>query len=149
MAKLDPTVKKETAYAAVWVFALSLLMEAVFLLIRKWTPAVLTGNLIGGAAAVGNYLLLGVTVAKAVSGPADRAALKIRSSMTGRLLGQAAICSLAVGLMHTNVYATLLPLLFPRIGIAFRPMIDRKRGKTGGGAETITDASTEGSDLLD
>lgn len=141
MSRLDPTVKKETAYAAIWVIALSFIMQAVFLLLGKWNPSVLLGNLIGAATAIGNYLLLGMTVAKAVSGPADKAALKVRSSMTARLLGQAAIAAIAIGLLHTNVYATLLPLLFPRIGIAFRPLIDRKMGKTG--------AEPEGSDLLD
>lgn len=141
MSRLDPTVKKETAYAALWVAGLSVIMEAVFLLSGQWTPAVLFGNLIGAAAAIGNYLLLGITVAKAIAGPAEKAPLKVRSSMTARLLGQAAVAAIAVGVLHTNVYATLLPLLFPRIGIAFRPMIDRKRGKDA--------AETEGSDLLD
>lgn len=141
MAKLDPTVRKETEYIAVWVIALSLLMEAVFLLIGKWTPAVLWGNLTGAAAAVGNYLLLGITVAKAASGPADKVALRVRSSMTARMLGTAAVCALAIGLFHTDVYATVIPLLFPRVGIAFRPLVDRKRGKT--------EAPSEGSDLLD
>ena len=146
MAKLDPTVRKETAYAATWVAALSLVMEAVFLILKKWSGAVLAGNLAGAGTAILNYLLLGITVAKAVSGPADRAALKIRSSMTARLLGQAAICAIAVGILKTNVYATVLPLLFPRIGIAFRPMIDRKRGRT---AAADSAAEAEGSDLLD
>ncbi|MBQ9252361.1 MAG: hypothetical protein IJ188_06985 [Clostridia bacterium] len=142
MTKLDPTVKKETAYIAVWVIALSLGMQAVFLLLRRWALPVVTGNLVGAVCAIGNFLLLGITVAKAANGPADKVALRVRSSMTARLLGQAAICALAVGLLHTNVYATLLPLLFPRVGIAFRPLVDRKRGKT---AET----EAEGSDLLD
>ena len=146
MAKLDPVVRKETAYAATWVAALSLVMEAVFLILKKWSDAVLAGNLIGAGAAIANYLLLGITVAKVVSGPADKAALKIRSSMTARLLGQAAVCAIAVGLLKTNVYATVLPLLFPRIGIAFRPMIDRKQGGT---AKTEQTAEAEGSDLLD
>ena len=141
MKKLDPTVKKETAYAALWVLVLSLLMEAVFLLLRQWSPAVLGGNAVGAAVAVGNYLLIGITVARAVGSPADRVAMRVRASMTGRLLGSAAICALAVGLLHTNVYATVIPLLFPRIGIAFRPMVDRKRGRTAG--------DPEGSDLLD
>ena len=141
MAKLDPTVRKETVYTAVWVAVLSLVMEAVFLLLGRWDPSVLAGNAVGAAAAVGNYLLLGITVAKAVSGPADRAALRIRSSMTARLLAQGALCALAIGLLHTNVYATLLPLLFPRIGIAFRPLVDKKRG--------VNTDSSEGSDLLD
>ena len=143
MAKLDPTVKKETVYAALWVAVLSFIMEAVFLLMKHWAPNVLSGNLIGGAAAVLNYLLLGITVEKAVTGPADKAALKIRSSMTARLLGQTAVCAAAIGILHTNVYATVLPLLFPRVGIAFRPMIDRKMGTAG------TADEPEGSDLLD
>ncbi len=141
MKKLDPTVKKETLYIAVWVLALSVLMEAAFLLLRKWDMSVLTGNLVGAAAAVGNYLLLGITVAGAAAGPKEKIALKVRSSMTARMLGMAAICALAIGVLHTNVYATLLPLIFPRVGIAFRPMVDRKCGKTAAG--------TEGSDLLD
>ena len=107
---------------------------------------VLAGNLIGAGAAVGNYLLLGITVAKAAGGPPEKVAMKVRSSMTARMLGQAVICAAAVGILKTNVYATILPLLFPRIGIAFRPMIDRKRGKT---AERDQTAEAEGSDLLD
>ena len=146
MAKLDPVVRKETAYAATWVAALSLVMEAVFLILKRWSGAVLAGNLIGAGAAVGNYLLLGITVAKAAGGPPEKVAMKVRSSMTARMLGQAVICAIAVGILKTNVYATILPLLFPRIGIAFRPMIDRKRGKT---AERDQTAEAEGSDLLD
>ena len=142
MTKLDPTVRKETGYIAIWVVTLFLVMEAVFLLLGKWDASVLLGGLIGSAAAIGNYLLLGVTVAKAASGPADRVALRVRTSMTARLLGQAAVCALAIGVFHTNVYATLLPLLFPRIGIAFRPLVDRKREKP-------ADTASEGSDLLD
>ena len=146
MAKLDPVVRKETAYAATWVAALSLVMEAAFLVLKRWSGAVLAGNLIGAGAAVGNYLLLGITVAKAAGGPPEKVAMKVRSSMTARMLGQAVICAVAVGILKTNVYATILPLLFPRIGIAFRPMIDRKRGKT---AERDQTAEAEGSDLLD
>ena len=49
--------------------------------------------------------------------------------------------SLLIGVFKTNVYATVIPLLFPRIGIAFRPMIDRKRG--------VDTTGAEGSDLID
>ena len=34
---MDPAVKKETGYIAVWVVLLSLVMEAVFLLIRYFS----------------------------------------------------------------------------------------------------------------
>ena len=142
MNKVDPAVKKETGYIAAWVGILSLVMEAVFLILRRWDLSVLGGNLAGGAAAVVNFALLGLTVAKAVaSGEPDKVALRVRSSRTLRLLWLAGFCALCIGVFKTNVYATVIPLLFPRIGLAFRPMIDRRRG---------TDAAeTEGSDTLD
>ena len=58
-----------------------------------------------------------------------------------RLLGCLAICVLLIAVFKTNLFATVIPLLFPRIGIAFRPMIDRKRG--------VEPPGTEGSDLID
>ena len=127
--KLDPAVKKETGYIAAWVAGLSLVMQLVFIVISKWNAAVLTGNLAGAAVAIGNYALLAMAVVKAVNlGDPEKAALQIRSSRTLRLLGAAGVCALCIGALKTNPFATLIPLLFPRIGLAFRPMIDRKRG---------------------
>ena len=96
----------------------------------------------GGIIAVGNFLLLGLTVSRAVSsGKPDQAAKRVRATATFRLLGMALLCVLLIAVFKTNLYATVIPLLFPRIGIAFRPLIDRKRGKETPGAE--------GSDLID
>ena len=142
MSKMDPAVKKETGYIAFWVVLLSVLMEAVFLIIRQWDWSVLLGNLGGAAAAIGSFFLLAVTVSKAVSsGKPEEAAKRVKASAGLRLIGMGGICALMIGVFHTNVYATVIPLLFPRIGLMFRPMIDRKRG---GGAP-----DTEGSDLID
>ena len=133
MSNLDPAVKKETGYISFWVIVLSVLMQAVFLIIGKWDLSVLFGNLGGAAAAIGSFFLLAVTVSKAVaSGKPEDAAKRV---------GMGGICALMIGVFHTNVYATVIPLLFPRIGLLFRPLIDRKRG---GGAP-----DTEGSDLID
>ena len=142
MPKLDPAVKKETGYIAFWVILLSVLMEAVFLVIRKWDLSVLLGNLGGAAAAVGSFFLLAVTVSRAVSsGKPEEAAKRVKASAGLRMIGMGGICALLIGVFHTNVYATVIPLLFPRIGLLFRPMIDRKRGGTA--------PDTEGSDLID
>ena len=142
MAGMDPAVKKETGHIACWVLALSLLMEAVFLIFRWWDLSVLWGNLGGALAAIGNFLLLGLTVSRAVSqGKPEEAARRVKASATVRLLGQALVCVVLIAIFKTNVYATLLPLLFPRIGLMFRPLIDRKRGTEPSG--------TEGSDLID
>ena len=142
MPKLDPAVKKETGYIAVWAVLLSVVMEAVFLILRQWDGSVLLGNLGGAAAAVGSFFLLAVTVSKAVSsGKPEEAAKRVKASAGLRLIGMGGICALMIGAFHTNVYATVIPLLFPRVGLLFRPMIDRKRG---GNAP-----DTEGSDLID
>ena len=142
MSKLDPAVKKETGYIVFWVILLSVLMEAVFLVIRKWDLSVLLGNLGGAAVAVGSFFLLAVTVSRAVSsGKPEEAAKRVKASAGLRLIGMGGICALMIGVFHTNVYATVIPLLFPRVGLMFRPMIDRKRG---GNA-----SDTEGSDLID
>ena len=139
---MDPAVKKETGYITVWVLLLSLLMEAVFLIIRQWDLSVLFGNLGGAVLAVGNFFLLAWVVSRAVDkGKPEEAATRVKATATLRLLGVGALCALLIGVFKTNVFATLIPLLFPRVGIAFRPMLDRKRG-TG-------DTGTEGSDLID
>ena len=141
MAGLDPTARKETGYIAAWVCALSAVMEAVFLILGKWDFSVLGGNLGGAAAAVGKYLLLAVTVTRAVAqGKPEEAARRVKASATVRLLGVALVSIILIAVLKTNVYATLIPLLFPRIGLAFRPAVDRKAG---------TDTGTEGSDLID
>ncbi len=130
MLKMDPVVRKETAYIAAWVLALSPIMEAVFLILGKWNLSVLLGNLAGAVMAIGNYVLLGRMVTRAVaSGDPKRAARMVSTSRTVRLLGMAGVCALCVGVLKTDPFATLIPLLFPRIGLAFRPMVDKKRGK--------------------
>ena len=142
MSEWDPAVRKETGYIALWTGALSLVMEAVFLVIRQWDWSVLAGNLGGAAAAIGNFLLLAITVSKAVaSGDPQAAARRVKATATLRLLGVALVCVLLIAVAKTNVFATLIPLLFPRIGLAFRPLIDKKRGADSTGAE--------GSDLID
>ena len=139
---MDPAVKKETGYIAAWVLLLSLILEAVALVLKWWDLSVLFGNLGGAVIAVGNFFLMALIVSRAVaSGKPEEAARRVKATATFRLLGCALLCVILVAVLKTNVYATVIPLLFPRIGIAFRPMIDRKRG--------VTPPGTEGSDLID
>ena len=142
---MDPAVKKETGYIALWVVLLSLIMEGVFLIIGKWDLSVLFGNLGGAAVAIGSFFLLAVTVSKAVSsGKPEQASQRVKASAGLRLIGAGGLCALLIGVFHTNVYATVIPLLFPRIGLFFRPAIDRRRGVT-----APDTADSEGSDLID
>ena len=143
---MDPAVKKETGYIAVWVVILSLVMEAVFLILRKWDLSVLFGNLGGGAIAVGNFFLMALIATRAMNravenGKPEEAAARVKATTMTRLIGAVLLCVLLIAVFKTNVYATLIPMLFPRIGVVFWPRFNRNRG-----AEQL---GTEGSDLID
>ena len=146
MPGMDPAVKKETGYIAVWVVLLSLVMEAVFLLIGKWTQPVLFGNLGGSAVAIGNFFLMAFMAERALrrgveTGKAQEAALRVKATVMIRLIGCVALCALLIAVFKTDVYATLIPMLFPQIGVFFRALGSRKRGAEAPG--------TEGDDLID
>lgn len=129
MMKADDAVKKETGYIAIAVLAMSVLMQAVFLFLEKWSTAVLFGNILSGAAAVMNFFLMGITVQAAVSEEDEKAAQnKIRLSQLLRMLMLFIVAFLGVTVKIFNAAAVLIPLFFPRVAIALRPLFDRIRG---------------------
>ena len=62
--KVQPAVQAETKKMALGVGVLTVLMIAVFLVIRQFDYTVLLGALLGFAAAVGNFFLMALTVQK-------------------------------------------------------------------------------------
>ena len=143
---MDPAVRKETGYIAVWVVLLSLVMEAVFLLLGKWELSVLFGNLGGAAVAIGNFFLMALIATRVMNravehGKPEEAVTKVKATAMVRLLGCAALLAILIKVFGTNIYATLIPMLFPRIGIVFWPKFNKNRG--------VEQAETEGSDLID
>ena len=126
--KIDATVWRETLYIAAGVVILSALMESVFLIIGKWDITVLFGNLLGGFCAVLNFFLMGLTVQKALTKEEKEARDVIKLSHTLRMLMQLAFAAIGFLIPIFSEIAMLLPLLFPRIAIIFRPLLDKKRG---------------------
>ena len=127
MKQVNDTVKKETTYIAMCLLIGSLLLQAVFLLVGKWDYKVLCGNLLSGFASILNFFLMGLTVQKAVEKDEKAAASYIRTSQTLRLFMM--FVFLAVGLLLPcfNIWAVVIPLFFPRVAIAFRPLLDKSR----------------------
>ena len=117
---VDPTVKKETHYIALAVFILSVLMQAVFLIIGQWNYTVLLGNLYGAALAVGNFFLMGLTVQKCLTLESDEAKKKMKLSQQGRLLMLLVLCMIGAALPCFHTVALLIPQFFPRIGVTVR-----------------------------
>ena len=67
MKKIDPVVLKETYFICLFTLILSVLMQAVYLIIGHWSVSVLLGNILGALAAALNFFLMGLTVQKVVS----------------------------------------------------------------------------------
>ena len=147
--KLDKTIYKETAYIAIWTLIFSVLMNAVFLVIKKWDLTVLWGNLLSFAGGVLNFFLLGVTVQKALSYDEKKAKNAMKLSQSLRLLMTFVIAVVGVVLKCFNTVAVLVPLIFPRIAIAMRPLFDKKTDKGGevsgnGRDDSLADESSDG-----
>ena len=122
MKKIDATVKKETLYIAAFTLIFSAVMELVFLLLGYWSYKVALGNLLGFTAAVLNFFLMGYTVQQAVLLDEEGARKKIRLSQSLRMLMLVGFAAVGCIFKCFNPIAVLLPLLFPRIAILFRPL---------------------------
>ncbi len=126
MPKIDKTVQKETGYIALWVLIFSALMQAVFLVIGKWDLTVLFGNLLGGALAILNFFLMGIGVQKAVRKEEKEARdlMKLSQTLRSFLVLVVVIVGIVLHCFHT--VAVILPLFFPRIAVAIRPLFMKK-----------------------
>ena len=130
MSRIDPTVKKETGYIAGWVLLLSAVMELVFQLTGHMAYTVPLGNLLGGVAAILNFFLMGWTIQRAVGLDEKAAAAKLKLSQLLRMLMLIVICCVGIALNFFQTVAVIVPLFFPRIGVASRPLFDKKNGQT-------------------
>lgn len=126
MKKIDPTVLKETKYMAVWILILSAFLQAGFLMLRMWDYTVLLGNALSGLAGVANFLLMGITVQKAVLKDEKDAKTAMQVSLLYRSLMLLVVTVLGVVLPVFHMWAVIIPLFFPRVAIAFRPLFDKK-----------------------
>ncbi|HHU83721.1 MAG TPA: hypothetical protein GXZ23_00940 [Clostridiales bacterium] len=125
--KINPTVKKETIFVLIVSLILSALMEAIFLIGGWWNYTVLLGNILGLIAGVGNFLALGITLQKSMDGDSDYAKKRANASISLRFLAIFIICVIGVATPYFNTIATVIPLIFPRIAAAVRPLVGRKR----------------------
>ena len=126
MKKIDATVLKETTYILLWVLALSVLMQAVFLILHRWDYTVLLGNLLTGGAAVLNFFLMGLTIQRVLGKEEKEARTAIRVSQLYRNLAMLLIVGAAVLAPVFHVWASVIAVFFPRSAILFRPLFDRQ-----------------------
>ena len=126
LSKIDPTVKRMTAYIAACVLVLSLLMQAVYLVIGAWNTTVLWGNLLGAFVAVLNFLLMGLTIQRSLRYQEEDAKKFIRVSQSLRMLMILVFCAIGAALPVFDLLAVALPQFFPRIGTMLWPRFEKK-----------------------
>ena len=125
MQKIDKVVWKETKYIALWTLIFSAILQAVFLVIGKWDYTVLLGNLLSGTAVILNFFAMACSVQKAVEQDPKDAKATLQLSKSGRMLALFVVTIIGVVLECFHLFAVLIPLIFPRIAIAIRPLWDK------------------------
>ena len=127
MARVNETVRRETVYISVWVVIFSVLMQAVFLLLGKWNLDVLLGNLLSASFSILNFFLMALTVQKAVEKDEKHAKDTMKASQSLRMIMLFIAVAAGVYLPWFNDLSVLIPLIFPRIAIAMRPLFNKKK----------------------
>ena len=128
MKKLDPTVIKETLYVLGYSLIFSGIMQIAFIVTDHWNYTVILGNILGVVAAVGNFLLMGITIQNAVEKEEKdaRSLMKVSQSMRMVMLFVVALIAYLVPVF--NVLAAVIPYLFPRVAVMIRSFTLNNKG---------------------
>lgn len=127
MQKIDGIVLKETRYIAVFVLVLSLVMQAVFAVLGEWNVTVLLGNILSSAAAIFNFLCMGITIQNAMNKEEKDAKTLMRLSQALRTLCLFVVLAFGIALSCFNTIAVIVPLFFPRVAVATRQVTDKTK----------------------
>ena len=127
--KANETVKKECLYIAYCCVILSVIMQAVFVVVyKKFDYTVVLGNLLSLTLSVLNFYFMGLTVQKAVEKDESDAKKLMKSSSSIRTAVLFVVLAIGVALPWFNNVAVIVPVFFPRIAIMLRPFIKEKKG---------------------
>lgn len=120
MSKVDKTIVQETTYLAAWSGIFSMLMQAVFLILKRWDYTVLLGNLWGVFVTLLNFFLLGLTVQKAVTKEEKEAKNVMKLSLTLRNMMVFVLAVAGALIPQIAILPMIIALFFPRIAMTIR-----------------------------
>ena len=107
-----------------------LIMVAVFAAMGKFSAGVIWGVLLSFCFTLLTYLHLAGSIKKAMS-MQDGGQAFLQRSYTVRLLFQAACAVIAYKAPFIDIYAGIIPLLFPRIALYVIGFLENRRNKEG------------------
>lgn len=132
MIKADKTVINETKYIAYSLALMSVIMQSVFLILKRWDYTVLLGNLLTDAVMILNFFCMGLTIQKAVSSDEKDAKNMMKLSQSLRTLFIFVAAVVGVVLPCFSTIAVIIPMFFPRIAIALRSFVIKRENEEGG-----------------
>ncbi len=135
--RIDPAVKKETLYILGTSILLSVVMELVFWLTGHMDYTVPLGNLLGIGISVLNFFLMGLTIQRCIGLDQKAASDKLKLSQMLRMLMVVALAAVGVCLPCFHALAVVIPLFFPRLAIAVRPLLDKSLRQQPADEETL------------
>lgn len=130
MIKVEATIKNETKGIAIIVLILSALLEAVYLIIGEWNYTVLLGNLLGAAAGILNFFLMGLGLQSALKKDVKDAKTTAKFSHTYRYLMLAAVMIGSIFIPFLDAVATIVSVFFSSIAVYIRVFVMKKKGDT-------------------
>lgn len=129
--KADKTVINETKYIAYSLVLMSLILQSVFLVLKKWDYTVLLGNLLTDAVMLANFFLMGLGIQKALQKGEENVKNIMKASHSLRTLMIFAVVVVGVAFPVFNTVSVIIPVFFPRIAILLKPLLQNKIKKSG------------------
>lgn len=127
--KVDRVVLKETRYLSIAVALCSLIMQGIFLILGKYDYTVFLGALLGGVAAILNFLCLGLAVQKATTMEAADAKKHMQASYSLRYLALGVVVVIGVVAPIFHWLPVALSLVFPRLWFLIMPAVRKDMKK--------------------
>ena len=145
--KIDRVVWRETRFVAVGTLFFAALLQLAHLAVSAWDLSVLLGTLLSSGAGVLNFLLLGVTVQRALAmGDPERAKAALQLSQRLRMLGLLAVLAVGVVLDVFSSVAVIVSIFFPRMTLIVRRAVLAKRNRAAAAAKREEEISNEDQD---
>ncbi len=128
--KLSGTLRKETCIVAVGTLFCSAVMQLIFFLTSHWDLTVLYANFCTWILTTLNFFAMGFTVKCTIQiDDAKRAGKIVRLTQWIRFLvcGSVLIVAIFVFRSYFNLWALLIPLLFPQVILILRGILRKEK----------------------
>ena len=130
---MSDVVKKEAGYIAAGTIVLSAVVQILWAVFYQYDLSVFWGGLWGGAVAVLNFVLMGLTVQKVADEPDQLSAKRrMQASYQYRMMLTIFATILAIIIPGINWIMAAASLFFPRLTILVMPLFRADLRKKGG-----------------